>query len=1692
MSITSAWRTAVISIAVLLAAPAAFGADPLRAQVSRCIPIATASSSTGVLGETATLRTLDIQFGWATRSAVDNGDKAGALQATTRLEVCRVSTSGSVDCPASKAVPNLDWLVFDDSTKPTGKPSNATWVKSFGDPGAHEYFAGIPIDYEAASNAGSFLFLKVNNENVLSALSFGGWCPLVQPLDQAAKFRVLGVPATIADPFGGLFGDVCTEGNKSGANETQACIDAAGSKFVADRMPAISDWQENWLFQFLPTPKVTPPVWANGTTKACAGQYCPTLVWTFAQDIGAHGGLGQFFLQPGALSSVNADLSLQAGDYLAVMGHEFFHNLQAAWQRAYGTTHQGDPSMAETAPVGVDAFMCLFNYPGVNTNQCVSSRKLGSIKGSVENTNNWLLTPNSDPVTWNYVGSVFWRYLIEQYSMPLGDDAHPSGSKSAIEATNPNAPLGSRRSDEGSDLLGRVFHGIKDAPNDSALDVIDTVLTKELHRGLDAAILDMHTAALLKDYSTSDKRWYFQWVGDANAGAASALVPGAPTPASSLATFKGAFGGKLPVPPDLVGTGLDYLRRTKRDLDNYSACTGFGCSPARVSLLPGQGFASNNEVTLQPFGTALLSVHPGAGLGLARVRLVATKSTKPRFRIFLVKTDGVPKLVPGCNLDPDGAKPAKTGMCELDATGTFDVPVPASGYDEVLVVASAGRTSASFKWLIGDVDPRLEILDPLKVRPAQIGNALEPRPFIAQFLVRDENNEPMGGLAPGNFKIRAPKCAGPKAPTCDLVNGTDFEVTKMGSGLYWALGQVPASFYPATLPGALDLVVSVDVLGTGIVSDTESDALAMTAAGRLVTQFVLDRSGSMNDFGKLKAMQDAAKLLGEAMIETDEVGLVTFNNDAQTIIGGTTIPFLKMTPLNHAAFNFAVDQITALGWTSIGDGVLEGQSNLAVSYGNAPPADVHLHMIVLSDGLNNAGWEPRRYYLDGFTPDTNTDGEALPPGDTDPDPSDNLPWYSGNLAYWQRQGAGQRVPIVSAIAIGKDADTVELKNLADVGGGVFAYSYDDPPTPPPSLETLHRLEFADAFRTAMNRASGHDRVLTTRPLTPAPDDLPPIQVEPGARELLVSLLSTLGDPVELGFRLRLVAPNGQKFAAVQVQPGLVFKIAQPAAGQWTWKWEQFGTPPPEFVPLPGGQASTFVEAAVRGAPVNLFARVSPTHERSVVATANATENGSWVGLDIVIRAAALERLPLRGVSIKAEVESPSGVMTSVQLPDDGDHGDGGAEDGLHAVRYFGGTEPGVYRIRITASGLSSNGQPFTREQWQAVELHAAPDTDGDGIPDWWEIQKGTDPAAADSDADPDDDGLSNREEFLAHTDPLQSDTDGGGESDGSEAALGLDPHDGADDTRIDVRPVITPCNSTVLITAHAPRAIDGATLMVASAPTRTDPFGVVASKPLTETMNFTIAAANDQPACYRSRVLVAGHASPWSGATCVTPRFDPSPPSVGVQLTDGRNWTRTRRVMLRVQAGDEPSQYQGHQPVCADVASTGTPEMMIATRSDFAGAVWQAFSAETPLQLEDAQNVAVWVKVRDGAGNESAPAALLLRIVAQTDVDEAISLEERSLDRIDGAEYSSARNLIVESLTRIGESKARMVKLVVQEHDKRGATALVSLEKIAAQKTKAWALLQTTNKPKAREAIEAALELERDLARWAENEGIKL
>ncbi len=82
----------------------------------------------------------------------------------------------------------------------------------------------------------------------------------------------------------------------------------------------------------------------------------------------------------------------------------------------------------------------------------------------------------------------------------------------------------------------------------------------------------------------------------------------------------------------------------------------------------------------------------------------------------------------------------------------------------------------------------------------------------------------------------------------------------------------------------------------------------------------------------------------------------------------------------------------------------------------------------------------------------------------------------------------------------------------------------------------------------------------------------------------------------------------------------------------------------------------------------------------------------------------------------------------------------------------------------------------TLEEMKAGTDPENPDTDGDGMPDGWEVKYILDPIlAADAMADEDWDGLTNLEEYHYKIDPLNPDTDGDGHTDGDEVKRGYNP-----------------------------------------------------------------------------------------------------------------------------------------------------------------------------------------------------------------------------------------------------------------------------------------------------------------------------
>src|SRR6185503_9678009 len=200
--------------------------------------------------------------------------------------------------------------------------------------------------------------------------------------------------------------------------------------------------------------------------------------------------------------------------------------LQAAWDRAENGAIHGqlwtEPFLESTA-TALESNVCFFDYPGgVAPGTCVSARRLGY---NVENGewNLWLDAPHQNLLGIPYTSSLFWRYAMEQFALTVdpANPAHPGGINSFYRTLAPGSALTGRRADEGADFLGLVIKAYLAQPQAPSLDSIDEALRKNLGRSLDAFMLDLHTAVLLKDYPDADPRWRLEWVGDYESGATS-------------------------------------------------------------------------------------------------------------------------------------------------------------------------------------------------------------------------------------------------------------------------------------------------------------------------------------------------------------------------------------------------------------------------------------------------------------------------------------------------------------------------------------------------------------------------------------------------------------------------------------------------------------------------------------------------------------------------------------------------------------------------------------------------------------------------------------------------------------------------------------------------------------------------------------------------------------------------------------------------------------------------------------------------------------------------------------------------------------------------------------------------------------------------------------------------------------------
>ena len=83
---------------------------------------------------------------------------------------------------------------------------------------------------------------------------------------------------------------------------------------------------------------------------------------------------------------------------------------------------------------------------------------------------------------------------------------------------------------------------------------------------------------------------------------------------------------------------------------------------------------------------------------------------------------------------------------------------------------------------------------------------------------------------------------------------------------------------------------------------------------------------------------------------------------------------------------------------------------------------------------------------------------------------------------------------------------------------------------------------------------------------------------------------------------------------------------------------------------------------------------------------------------------------------------------------------------------------GLSLQRIDTAGYENDPSNWAAAAPTPGQRFTAADTDGDSLPDWWEIANGTNPLLLDATGDPDGDGFTNWQEYLAGTDPRDKDS----------------------------------------------------------------------------------------------------------------------------------------------------------------------------------------------------------------------------------------------------------------------------------------------------------------------------------------------
>jgi len=453
-------------------------------------------------------------------------------------------------------------------------------------------------------------------------------------------------------------------------------------------------------------------------------------------------------------------------------------------------------------------------------------------------------------------------------------------------------------------------------------------------------------------------------------------------------------------------------------------------------------------------------------------------------------------------------------------------------------------------------------------------------------------------------------------------------------GDYWLLIQAPEQ---TAAPEEYNLRVDL-----GAVSAARDDAVVYRKIVRDQIMLI-DGSGSMLSSGKIDAAKNAASLLVDAKADGDMLGVVRFHGNSAEPDVDATVEF-DLSNVDDVARDTAKDRIEDINipdeWvmTSIGDGLDVSQDQLDA---RGRPDDRHI-IVLLSDGMEN---EDLRW--------ADVRGDILAKG-----------------------------TVIHTVALGPGDHHALMESIADDTGGEYYYvtTTVEGALAPADEPLPNRL--ADVYKQIEEEIVGHQRLWYAKSQVAAGGKKEHLYnlTEDGVRDAVIAvnwdkrgdqLEVVLGDPD--GNKIGPASPGIQYFEA---PTHVVYRLPNMKKGKWTIAIESKAGGPTDYVASISGWI-------LHGVDVDVYVRQLYT--------------GRWLGLPVQIIANLTDfKGRIRGATVVATVVHPKGTVYTVKLRDDGNHGDGIADDGIYANEFTRTTEPGSYVVEVRATGKSNFAESFER------------------------------------------------------------------------------------------------------------------------------------------------------------------------------------------------------------------------------------------------------------------------------------------------------------------------------------------------------------------------------------------------------------